>query len=112
MESEESDTLLVLEVYVSHNIVVEPWTEAFSRITTLTSWKARPGSLKETSSETLCSFMVEEVDVHNFRWSSDVATNTRAPEPTESERTSQHTTQDEGMKSDLWRFRHSLEFPR
>ena len=39
-------------------------------------------------------------------------TNTRAPEPTESERTFQHTTQDEGMKFDLWRIRHHLEFPR
>ena len=49
-------------VHVSHNIVVEPWAGAFSRMTTLTSWDARPGTLKETSSDTLYSVRVEEVD--------------------------------------------------
>ena len=33
-------------VHVSHNIVVEPGAGAFSRITTLTSWDARPGKLQ------------------------------------------------------------------
>ena len=42
-------------VHVSHNIVVEPWAGAFSRMKTLTSWDARPGTLKEISSDTLCS---------------------------------------------------------
>ena len=49
-------------VHVSHNFVVEPWAGAFSRMKTLTSWDARPGTLKETSSDTLCSVRVEEVD--------------------------------------------------
>ena len=35
-------------VRVLQNIVVEPWTGAFSSMTTLTSWQARPGILKRT----------------------------------------------------------------
>ena len=58
-------------VHVSHSIVLEPWAGAFSRMTTLTYWTVRTGILKETSSETLCSVGVEEVDVQIFRRSSD-----------------------------------------
>ena len=47
-------------VRASQNIVDAPWAGAFSSMTTLTSWEARPGILKETSSDTLCS--AQEVD--------------------------------------------------
>ena len=54
-------------VHVSHNITVKPWAGASSSVTTLTFWNARSGKLKETTSETLCSVGVEDVEVHIFR---------------------------------------------
>ena len=41
-------------VRVSQNILVAPWAGAFSSMTTLTSWHARPSILKGTSSKLLC----------------------------------------------------------
>ena len=52
-------------VRVSQNIVVAPWAGAFSSMITLTFWEARPGILKETSSDTLCS--AQEVDKGKYR---------------------------------------------
>ena len=53
-------------VHVSHNITVKPWAGASRSVTTLTLWNARSGILKETTSETLCSVGVEDVEVHIF----------------------------------------------
>ena len=56
-----------MAVRVSLNIVLEPldW-RVHSQKTTLTSWHAHPGILKDASSESLCSVRVEEVgEGHN-----------------------------------------------
>ena len=46
-------------------------SQGLERFYTLAYWKVRTGILKETSSETLCSVGVEEVEVQIFRRSSD-----------------------------------------
>ena len=50
-------------VHVSLSVVLKPpdW-RVQSQMTTLTSWYARPGMLRETSSELLCSVRIQEVD--------------------------------------------------